>query len=425
MRHHKMLLRIIHLILGLLLTLTVSISVVDPADAAKKKKSSSRKNFIPSETVGKKLLKIQALAEEEDFAGALGILEPLSQKKRLKKFDKATVFQMKGYMLGALERYNDALESFEVALAVDYLPDSAMQQLRFNLGQLYLAQAEYDRAIELFEDWLDGAEKPDAQAHFMITLAYAGKESWGDGLEHARLSVSLSNEPIENRLRLLLAVEFQNGNIPETLDILRLLATLFPKKDYYIQLAYGYSNFGEEEKALAVLELAYYQEFLDRERELTQLSQRYLYHNLPWRAAKVMESGLDQGIVEATAKNLELYANTLLHAREYLDAIPPLARAAEVSENGDLYVRLAQVHLEVEDWRKARKSLESAVEKGELRDPGGAQLLLGISNYNEKRFRSARTAFLAASEEENSQIAARKWLKHVNRALKEAENSEG
>jgi len=417
--------KIFRVLVAALLAFSFTLVAPSMAAAQKKKKSSSRKNFVPSQQVGKKLLKIQELAEAEDFAGALEILEPLSKKTRLKKFDKATVYQMMGYMLGAQERYDEALEAFEVALAVDYLPDSAMQQLKYNLGQLYLGQENYDRAIELFEEWLDGAEKPDAQAHFMITIAYAGKEDWASALNHARTSVDLSTTPVENRLRLLLAVEYQNGNIPETLEVLKVLATLFPKKDYYMQLAFGYSNFGEEEKALAMLELAYSQNFLDKERDLTQLSQRYLYHSLPWPAAKVMRKGLADGIVENTPKNLELYANSLLHAREYSAAIEPLAEAAELSEDGDLYIRLAQVHLEVENWKKARQALEAAIEKGGLRDEGTAHLLLGISNFNEKRFLSARTAFLNAAEEEKTADSAGKWLKHVNRAIRDKENQEG
>ncbi|MCS5635304.1 MAG: tetratricopeptide repeat protein [Myxococcota bacterium] len=415
--------RMIRILIAALLAFSFSLAGPDMADA-EKKKTRSRKNFIPSQQVGKKLLKIQDLAETEDYAGALEILEPLSRKTRLKKFDKATVYQMMGYMLGAEERYAEALDAFEVALGVDYLPDSAMQQLKYNLGQLYLGQENYDRAIELFEQWLEGAEKPDAQANFMITIAYAGKEDWASALGHARTSVELSTTPVENRLRLLLAVEYQNGNIPETLDVLKILATLFPKRDYYMQLAFGYSNFGEEENALAMLELAYSQDFLDKERDLTQLTQRYLYHDLPWPAAKVMRKGLGDGIVENTSKNLELYANSLLHAREYTAAIEPMAEAAELSENGDLYVRLAQVHLEVENWKKARKALEAAIEKGDLRDEGTAHLLLGISNFNEKRFLSARSAFQTAAEEEKTSDSATKWLKHVNRALRDQENQD-
>ena len=392
------------------------LSGAGPLAAAEKKKKKSRKNFIPSQAVGKKLMKIQGLMEEEQFAEALAIVKPLTQKKRLKKYDKATLYMLEGYNLGALERYDETLIAFENALAVDYLPDSATQQLKYNLGQLYLGQQNYDRAIELFEDWLANAPKPDAQASFMITIAYVGKEDWPSALQWARKSVELSPTPVENRLRLQLAAEFQNGNIPETLEVLKTLATLFPKKDYYVQLAAGYSNVGQEEDALALLELAYTLDYLDRERELTALTQRYLYHDLPWPGAKVMEQGLKDGVIEDSSKNLELYANSLLHAREYDLAIPPLEEAAEAAEDGDLYHRLAQVHIEIENWGDARGALESALKKGELRDEGSVLLLLGIANFNDDRLDSARKAFERAAQNEKQADSAQKWLNHVEAA---------
>ncbi|MAI79188.1 MAG: hypothetical protein CL917_09625 [Deltaproteobacteria bacterium] len=387
-----------------------------PLDAAEKKKKKSRKNFIPSESVGKKLMKIQEFMEEEQWEEALGIITPLTQKKRLKKFDKANLYMFQGFNLGALERYDETLVAFENALAIDYLPDSATQQLKYNLGQLYLGQQNYDRAIELFEDWLANAEKPDAQASFMITIAYVGKDDWPSALVWARKSVDLSASPVENRLRLQLAAEFQNGNMPEVLETLKTLATLFPKKDYYLQLAHGYSQVGQEEDALALLELAYLQNFLDKERDLTNLTQRYLYHSLPWPGAKVMQKGLEDEIIETNSENLELYANSLLHAREYDMAIGPLTEAAETSEDGDLYHRVAQVHIEVENWKSARKALEKAVQKGSLRDEGSVQLLLGIANFNEKRYVSARKAFNEAAKNERNADSASKWLEHVERA---------
>ena len=392
-----------------------------PAVSAEKKKRSSRKNFIPSESVGRKLLKIQELMEAEQWEEALAVVEPLTQKKRYKKFDRATLYMLQGYNYGALERYDETLTAFENALAIDYLPDSAMQQLKYNLGQLYLGQQDYDRAIELFEEWIEGAEKPDAQASFMITIAYVGKEDWASALGWARQSVLLSASPVENRLRLQLAAEFQNGNIVETLEVLKLLASLFPKKNYYIQLAAGYSNTGEEEKALALLELAYAQDFLDKERDLTALTQRYLYHDLPWPASKVMQKGLGDDIIESSSKNLELYANSLLHAREYDLAIEPLGEAAEAAEDGDLYHRLAQVHIEIENWRAALKALKNALAKGDLRDEGSVQLLLGIANFNEEHFKSARKAFEQAAKAEKTSKSATKWLEHVDRAIADKE----
>jgi tetratricopeptide (TPR) repeat protein len=391
-------------------------SMVDAAES-KKKKAAAKRNYIPSEATGKKLLKASEFAEEEKFQEAIDILLPLSKKKRLKKFDKATVFQTLGFMQAALEDYDNASQSFESALKVDYLPPATTEQLKYNLAQLYMATSNFPRAVELFEEWFENAENPGAQAEFMITAAYAQTDQWDKALPHARAAVTKSKEPVEQRLGLQLAAEFQNGNIPQTLEVLKVLVTVFPRKRYYEQLAYGYSNLGEEDKALAIMQLIHDQGWFTKDKEYVGLAQRFLFAGLPYQASKIMNEGLEKEVVPPEADHYELLANSLLHAREYDLALEPLTKAAEMAENGELYVRLAQVYLEVENWKSARQALESAVAKGDLRDIGQAQLLLGISNFNEKRYKSARAAFLLASKQEKTAESAQKWLTHVQRAL--------
>jgi len=96
----------------------------------------------------------------------------------------------------------------------------------------------------------------------------------------------------------------------------------------------------------------------------------------------------------------------------------PLAEAARMSDNGDLYVKLAQVHLEREDWSKAREALEAAVDKGDLTDPGNAHLLLGVSHYNSGKLSAAERSFLEASNHDRQRKSAKRWIKHIRQEQK-------
>jgi tetratricopeptide (TPR) repeat protein len=401
---------------GFVALLVVVLGLAVPVPAAR---AAERKNFVLSETIGKRLLRVAELAEEEKYAEAVEILEPLTQKSRLKKYDRAQIFQTYGLMLAAVERYADATQALETALAIDYLPDTSMQSLKYNLAQLYMAEENFPRAIELLEDWMRNEESPNAQAEFLIAAAYAQTDDWDKALPHARRSVELSDEPVEQRLRMLLAVEFTLDHAEESQKVLKELVTYFPQKTYFIQLAATYSSKGDESRALAVLELADQQGFLDQEREILQLVQRYMYNDLPWPAARSLQRGLDAGTVEPTSKNLEMLASAYLAAREYDKALQPLAKAAELAEDGNLYVRLAQVYLEVEDWTSARKALDQAIAKGGLKNPGNAHLLRGISNFNDDRLDSARKAFNDALADEDTAENARKWIEVVDRAERE------
>jgi tetratricopeptide (TPR) repeat protein len=109
-----------------------------------------------------------------------------------------------------------------------------------------------------------------------------------------------------------------------------------------------------------------------------------------------------------------MLANSWLLAQELERALEPLTKAAELAESGDGYVRLGQVHLEREEWDQASAALAKGIEKGDLDDPGGVNLLLGIAFYHQKQLERARKYFGAARSTESSQEAANRWLNLMN-----------
>ena len=203
---------------------------------------------------------------------------------------------------------------------------------------------------------------------------------------------------------------FEKRQYANAVEPLKQLIVLYPRKSYWIQLSALYSQLDREEEALATLQLAYDQGLLDLDRELRQLAQLYLHHGLPYRAAFVLEKGLTEEIVESDAESWEMLANSWLLAQESERALEPLAKAAQLAESGDVYVRLGQVHLEREEWKLASAALARGLEKGDLDDPGGVNLLLGIAFYHQKQPERARRHFGAARANESSEKSARQWL---------------
>jgi tetratricopeptide (TPR) repeat protein len=143
------------------------------------------------------------------------------------------------------------------------------------------------------------------------------------------------------------------------------------------------------------------------------LAQLYLYNQIPYRAAEVIEQGMARGIIKSDARAYQLLADSLLHARERERALAPLRRAGELSDNGNAYLRLAQVYMEREDWSHASEALGAGIEKGNLSSPGHAYLLLGIASANQKRWAAAEHAFAQASAFDTTQGVAAHWLQHL------------
>ena len=103
--------------------------------------------------------------------------------------------------------------------------------------------------------------------------------------------------------------------------------------------------------------------------------------------------------LQSDEKAQELLGNCWIAAREYARAVTPLQRASELAESGDLYVRLAQVHVQLESWQRAGDALEKAIDKGKLGNPANAELLLGIAYYSERKLERSTTVVRACERE--------------------------
>jgi tetratricopeptide (TPR) repeat protein len=130
-----------------------------------------------------------------------------------------------------------------------------------------------------------------------------------------------------------------------------------------------------------------------------------------------MQQGLDDEIIEPDAKAFKLLADSWLMARDTEKSFEPLTTAAELSEDGDLYIRLGQAYIAGEAWKRAEASFEEGLEKGELDEEGLAYLLLGVSQFNLDKFLSARSSFRKAAKHDETKLAAGQWITHTNRKL--------
>jgi tetratricopeptide (TPR) repeat protein len=274
---------------------------------------------------------------------------------------------------------------------------------------------QYERSINNFKIWFKYSENPNPTAYYMLAMAYYQSGDPKKAIGPARTAVEMTETPRQGWLQLLLALYMEQKEYKKAVPLLEDLVSRFPKKAYWIQLAAVYSELGRDLDSLAAQQLAHAQGLLTTDRELTRLAQLFLFNDLPFSAAQVMQTGLDEGLIENKSANWRLLGDAWLSAREYEKALGPLHNAAELSDDGDLYVRLGQVYIQREEWDKAVETLGQALGKGSLKDVGNAHLLIGIANYNRKKIGAARTSFAKARDSETTKESADRWLKHIER----------
>lgn len=405
--------------LAALLTLALALSL-QPAPAAGREprptpNTQTRKAQAVSRWAFEKLDAAHKLLEQEKYDEVLAVLGDMQERRGLSEQEQALMWQTFGYVYSAQEQYAKAVDAFEKCLAAGGLEPAVVQNVTYNMAQLYVILENYDRAIELFEAWFAAAEKPNAGAHYMLAIAYMQKNLFEKAIPQAEQAVAKSSTPKESYLSLLLSLYFETKNYAKALPVLETLVEHFPKEVYWKQLSALYAEAGDNKRALGALELAYFQGYVDEESEILNLAQLYLYNDVPYSAAQIVEKALADGKVAGDAAAWQILADSWLQARERDKALEPMAKAAELAGDGNLYVRLAQLHLGEEQWSAARAALQKALQKGKLRNTGQAHLLLGIAWASERNWDAAERSFRTAAGFKESEAMATAWLANLER----------
>ena len=333
--------------------------------------------------------------------------------KRLNPYERALVYRLQAYLYYAASDYAGALERFEKVLAEEVLPIRDENRVRFSMAQLHATLQQWRETIDALDRWFRYVEHPEPLAYYVLAVAYHQLGEPDQALANAEKAVDLASEPAESWLQLLAALYIQKQDYRSAHPHLKELLARFPKKRYWVQYALNFAALENYTDALAVLRLAYLQGLLTDDQELRRLSRACLHGNLPYPAAQVLEKGLADGAIEGDAKAFELLANSWIAAREYDRSLEPLEKAAQLAKDGNLFVRLAQVYMQRQAWNEATNFLRQGIEKGGLKDPGNAELLLGIAYFNDQRVDQARSSFARARQHDSTREAAERWISHI------------
>lgn len=334
---------------------------------------------------------------------------------RLNPLQRAYVYRLLGVIAYTNDQHEKAIGYFEKVLEQQAMPIRDENKIRFTIAQLHAQLEHWDEVISWLDDWKRYETKPDPLGYYLTGLAYFRLKDVDAAIAQVLEALDRANEPRESWMKMLYALYTEKEDYKKATPLLEELLLRFPKKQYWVQLSLIYGAREDYPRSLAVQQIAYEQGYLTEDKELRRLARTYLFNELPYPAAKVLEAGLASGRIEGDSQAYELLANSWIAAREFDRSLAPLRRAAELSEGGQLYVRLGQVHLQREQWDQAAEMLEKAVEKGDLKKPGNVELLLGIAYYNADRPGRARQYFVRARQYDDSRKEADRWIEHIAR----------
>jgi tetratricopeptide (TPR) repeat protein len=393
-----------------------------PAFAQDEKERKTKETVAMSQQVYEKLAEIQQMIEDKDYASALRNIEELKGRKGLTDYERAQLWNITGYSYYLQELYPDAIRAYDQVLATPGLPEALLLSTLKTKAQLHFTEEDYESALKVVRQLMAAIPEPSPDVLMIEGQALFQLGRFDEALVPIKTAIQMYREqgqkPRENWLLLLRVIYFEQKEYELMIDVVKELITYYPKDTYILTLAGIYSELGDTKKQLALTEVLYEQGMLNTASHVTNLANLYLLHGLPYKAATLLDKEMKANIVESNERNLRLVSQAWYQAREDEKAIPPLEQAAKLSSDGELYIRLAQAHLNLENWSEAAAAVEQGQRVGGLKRNDTANIMLGMALFNQKRLEQARRAFERAASDSRSQRAASQWIAYVDSEIK-------
>ena len=329
------------LIAGIFLAGVSGVVLAQENDGSERK---TKETVAMSQQVYEQLMEIQELMEAKDYAKAQVKIDDLRNQKRLSDYERAQIWNISAYSYYLQERLDDAIMAYDQVLAQPDLPEALQFSTLKTKAQLHFQQEQYEDALQVIRELMAAIPEPSADVLMIEGQALFQMQRYEEALVPIRTAINMYRDqgqtPKENWLLLLRVIYFEQKDYNSMIDVVKELIRYYPKDTYIRTLAGIYSELGDTKKQLALTEVLYDSGILSRAGDITNLANLYLLHGLPYKAAVVLEKEMNSNLVESNERNLRLLSQAWYQAREDQKAIPPLERAAEMTNEGDLYICL-------------------------------------------------------------------------------------
>lgn len=353
---------------------------------------------------------------------AVALLQSLLDTKNLDNYSRSLSLRLLAHSLLALDRDKEAITALRKVLHENALEPLVMQSVRSNLGQLLLSQQHYKDAQQIFKQWLhhDNGATPKTRAKvaaqlgstlfyqdkFQAALSYfeqavtsdIGDRAWRRSVQRMRLSTLLQLKryaQVQKLVRQLLPDE------PDNTNYWRILIASHLQREQYKQ-------------ALNAYELAYQAKMLTTS-EILQLASLQIAQGVPRKAARLLEQQPKTLSPAMQLRWYQLQGDAWLRAREPKKAIGSYKKGLAASQDGTIELKLANTHLDQQQWSQAIFYFQATQSKGYALQPS-ERLRLGIAFLKNNETKQSITTF-EAIKHKAYQKQADKWLSYAKTLL--------
>lgn len=391
--------------------LAASLSV-GTADAARREKAEEPKIDYPDATrespkaensprLGKQIQKMFDLYNEgEDMEGAIKIAEDF--------LDAA---------LG-IDEYGRAISYLERAIEENALPNNNHYATMHTLASVYAQEDKIPEAVAMIDRMIAETKSKDPDVYGLKGGIHYNAGQYDQAIEAIKRAIELKTDgpPESNWLQMLMAAYNETGRDAEAVALAEQLQKQSPDdKRTLLNLASLYAQTDMTDKAAALLDDARRRGMLTEQKDYEILYAIYL--NMDGKeaeAAKVIQEGLDKGILKGDAKTYTFLAQSLYFSDQVDAAIAAYQKAAPLASDGETSLALSQILTNEDRNQEAKAAAQQALSKG-LKKPGEAWMVIARSEYYMDNFEAAKVAYREAAKDPATRDQAQKALAQISR----------
>ena len=409
----------INLAYGQVLDNSANTQTEDTQAARTTKKRTAKKVPAMRNRVYSQLARAQKLADEGVKISGFEVLDEVKERiDSLNSYERAMLWNFYAFMYYG--NVDSAIEHFELVIKEEAIPDSLYLSTVYSLAQLSMQQQNYPQALAYLQQWQENNTKAlTTSQHMMFAQIYYQDKQFEKVITEVEQAISLAqqnNATIKENWLILQRASYYELKQPEqVIKVIEQLVRLYDKPEYWLQLAGMYGEVGQEDKQLAVMEASWQAGHITKANDVMTLAQLYRFHQVPFKAAVLLEQAIANGTVIASEKSLEALAQAYVAAKEDEKALPVLTKASEIADTGKFDVQLAQAYLNLERWPAAIASANKALLRGDISREGDMYLVIGMAKFNLQAFDESLIAFTQAQKIPTSAKTAKQWFHYVER----------
>ena len=345
----------------------------------------------------------------------IDVLESSLQQSDLTDYARSTTLRNIARLYMLEKNWLKAAATFEQALSTEGLSLLAQQEMLYQLMQVYTKSGNFAAVVLAGEKWLASGIAPTAPILLTMAGAYAEKGQKDQGLiaiiNAKKLADGFDVMPYKHFLR----VYYKLAHYDLAIVLLKEWLLHNPEDaEAWALLSSAYIANHDNEGALSTIELANKKGMMETEAEILRLADLYMVNNLPIKAALVLETYLERGLLAATGDYYERLYQAFYKAKEFELATEALRKTAQLKVSGIHYLQLAQMLIDLEKWQAAIDATDQACKLDlPARHFGKAFLFRGIAQFNLQDLPKARHSFINATRIGTEREAAAGWLRFM------------